>query len=74
VGHVHEGDPDRFLEGLELDLERLAELGVKGAERLVQQQHRRVEDQRPGQRDPLLLAARQLGRPAPLQAPELDKG
>jgi hypothetical protein len=74
VGHVHEGDPDRLLEGLELDLERLAELGVKGAERLVQQQHRRVEDQRPGQRDPLLLAARQLGRPAPLQAPELDKG
>jgi hypothetical protein len=74
VGHVHEGDPDRLLERLQLDLEGLAQLGVEGAQRLVQQQHRRVEDQGPGQRDPLLLAARQLGRPPPLQALELDQG
>jgi len=74
VGHVHEGDPDRLLEGLELDLEGLAQLGVQGPEGLVQQQHRGVEDQRPGQRDPLLLAAGQLGRAAPLQPLELDQG
>jgi hypothetical protein len=73
VGDVDEGDPDRLLERLELDLEGLAELGVQRPEGLVQHQHRRVEDQRPGKGDPLLLAARQLGRPAPLQALELDQ-
>ena len=31
---------------------------VEGRKRLVQQQQRRLEDQRPGQRDPALLAAR----------------
>jgi hypothetical protein len=73
VGHVDEGDPDRLLERLQLDLEGLAQLGVEGAQGLVQQQHRRVEDQRPGQRDPLLLAAGQLGRPPPLQPLQLDQ-
>jgi hypothetical protein len=74
VGHVHEGDPDRLLERLQLDLEGLAQLGVQRPQRLVQQQHRGVEDQRPGQGDPLLLAAGQLGRAAPLQPLELDQG
>ncbi len=57
VRHVDEGDPDLLLQGLQLDLERLPELGVERAERLVQQEHRRVEDQSPRERDPLLLAA-----------------
>jgi hypothetical protein len=74
VGHVDKGDPDRLLQRLQLDLEGLAQLGVQRPERLVQQQHRRVEDQRPGQGDPLLLAARQLRRAAPLQPLELDQG
>ena len=52
VGDVHEGDPDRLLEGLQLDLEGLAELGVQGSQGLVQQQHRRVEDQGQGLGDP----------------------
>jgi hypothetical protein len=38
----------------------LAELEVEGAERLVEQEHGRVEDQRPGERDPLALPAGEL--------------
>ena len=39
--------------------------GVEGAGRLVGQDHRRVGDQRPGDRHALLLAAGQLGRQVP---------
>jgi len=60
VGHVDEGDADLFLEGLQLDLEGLAQLGVQGAQRLVQEQDLGVEDQGPGQGHPLLLPSRQL--------------
>ena len=38
VGDIQEGDPDAFLDGLELDLECAAELGVEGSERLVQKE------------------------------------
>ena len=62
VGDEHEGDADLALEQLQLDLHLLAELAVEGAERLVEQQHRRAVHQRPGERDALLLAARQLPR------------
>ena len=37
-----------------------ADLGVERAERLVEQQHLGLVGQRPGQRHPLLLAAREL--------------
>ena len=57
VGHVDEGDPDLALELLELDLHLVAELAVERAERLVEQQHRRVVDERPSQGDALLLTA-----------------
>jgi hypothetical protein len=60
VGDVEKGDADLFLQRLQLDLERPAELGVQRAERLVQQQHGRLEHEGAGQRDPLLLAAGQL--------------
>jgi hypothetical protein len=76
VGDVQEGDPDGLLERLQLHLERLAQLGVQRAERLVQQQHRRLQHQRPGQRHPLLLAAGELRRPAalePLQPDQLQR-
>ena len=47
---------------LQLDLEALAQLQVERAERLVEQQHRGLVDQRARQRDALLLAARELAR------------
>ena len=39
-------------------------LQVERAERLVEQQHARPQDERARQRDPLLLAAGELARPA----------
>ena len=62
VGHVHERDPDLGLDALELDLELAAELEVERAERLVEEQHVGPVHERPGERDPLLLAAGQLVR------------
>ena len=40
----------------------LPHLGVQRTERLVQQQHLRLDGQRPGERDPLPLAAGELMR------------
>ena len=48
----------------------LAQLQVERAERLVEQQHPGPVDERPGQRDALLLAARHLPRLAAGQAAE----
>ena len=47
-----------------LDAHLLAQLGVEVGERLVQQQHLGLADERPGQCEALLLAAGQLGRRA----------
>ena len=65
VGHVDEGDPDLALKGLELELHLLAQLEIEGSQRLVEQEHRRVVDQGPGEGDPLLLPARHLPGPRP---------
>ena len=65
MGNVEEGDADAFLQRLQLDLERAAQLRIKRAERFIEQEHGRVEHERAGQRDPLLLAAGQLARPPP---------
>ena len=48
------------------------ELDVKLGERLVEQQHLRLQDQRPGQGHPLLLAAGQLAHPTPGECGQLD--
>ena len=65
--------PEVVLERLQLELHLLAELQVEGAERLVEQQHLRLVDERAGERDPLLLAARELARLALLDAGEVDQ-
>ena len=72
VGDEDEGDADVALQALELDLHLLAQLEVEGAERLVEQQHLGLDDQGPGQRDALALAAGQLGRLAVAVAVEPD--
>ena len=47
-----------LLQPAQFDLHALAQALVERAQRLVEQQQRRFDDQRAGQRDPLLLAAR----------------
>ena len=64
--------PTSLLDLLELDLHLLAQLQVERAERLVEQQHARPVDERPGERDALPLAAGQLGRLPLLVALEAD--
>ena len=73
VGHVDERDPDLLLDALELDLHLLAQLEVERAERLVEEEDRRPVDERPGEGDPLGLAAGDLGRLALLEAGQLDE-
>ena len=71
--HVDERDADLLLDRLELDLERLPELRVEGAQRLVEQEDGGIQDQRPREGDPLLLAAGELIRPALLVAGQTDE-
>ena len=73
VGDVHEGDAHLAVQRGQLALERLAQLGVERAERFVEQQHPRLQDERAGEGDPLLLAARQLVGPALRQGGELHE-
>src|ERR1035441_6384554 len=73
MGDVQEGDANLLLQRFELHLERSPEFRVQRAQRLVPQQHRRPEHQRPGQGHPLLLAAGQLAGAAPGERAELDE-
>ena len=73
VRDVDERDADLALDAHELELHLLAELEVERAERFVEQEHGRLVDQRAGERDPLLLAARELGGPALVVAVELHE-
>ena len=57
---VDERDADLLLDLLQLDLHLLPELEVERAERFVEEQHLGLVDHRPGQSDPLALAAGQL--------------
>ena len=72
VRDVDERDADLALDPQQLELHLLAELEVKRAERLVKQQHLRLVDDRPGERDPLALAAGQLGRLAAAEPGQPD--
>ena len=65
VRDQHEGDAELALQVLQLDLHVGAQLLVERGERLVEQQHGRLVDQRPRQRDTLLLAAGQFVDPRP---------
>ena len=71
---VDHGGAEAALQLLQLDLHVLAQLLVQRAERLVHQDHRRLEHDRPGQRHALLLPAGQLGRLARGVAVELHHG
>ena len=58
VRHVDEGRAELGLDPLQLELHLLAQLHVERAQRLVEQQGRGLVDERPRQRDALLLASR----------------
>ncbi len=62
------------LDPLQLDLHLVAQLLVERAERLVEQQHARLGDERAGERDALLLAAGQLVRMAVARACRAARG
>jgi hypothetical protein len=60
----HRGGADLALDLAQLELHLLAQLGVQVGERLVEQQHRRLDHQRAGERHALPLAAREFARVA----------
>ena len=60
VRHEHQRDAEPPLQLLQLELHLLAQLAVERAERLVAQQHARLDHQRARERHALLLAAREL--------------
>src|SRR6266851_1860525 len=62
-----------FLDVLDLDLQLFAELLVERAQRFVHQHKNRVEDERAGERDTLLLPTRQLDRAAVVKSLELNQ-
>ena len=73
VRHVDEGDAEFLLQALELDLHFLAQLEVERAQRLIEQQHLRMIDERARQRHALSLPAGELRRPALTQRFELHQ-
>ena len=68
VGDEHGRDVHLVVQAAQPLAQVGAHLGVEGTERLVEQQHLRVDGERPGQRHPLALAAGELGRVAVLEA------
>ena len=68
MGHEDEGDARLMLQPLQFDLHVLAELVVKGRERLIEEKHLWRGGERAGQRHALLLPAGDL---AGLAVPEL---
>ena len=73
VRDVAERHADGALQVLELALHVGAQLEVERSQRLVQKQHLGPVHERPGERDPLLLAAGELPGPRVLAALELDE-
>ena len=73
MGDEDGGDPEGLDELPELDLHRVPELRVEGVEGLVEEEDGRLEHEDPGDRDPLLLAARELARVAVGEAAEGDE-
>jgi hypothetical protein len=73
VRHVYEAYAEPPLQILQLDLHLFAKLKIKRGERLVQQQHARLENKRAGKRHTLLLPARQLVYAPVVETREADK-
>ncbi len=72
VGDVHHGDAEAFVQVLDLHLHLLAQLLVQRAQGFVHQHQLRLEHQRPGEGNTLLLATRELRRIAIAETLQLD--
>ena len=73
MGHVDRGDAERLLKLADFAAHLDAQLRVEIGERLVEQQHLRLDDEGAGDGDALQLAARELMRPAIAIAVELGR-
>ena len=73
VGDEEGGGADLELDPADLVAQLGADLGVEGRQRLVEQQHGRLDGQGPGQRHALLLAAGQLAGVAVRVLAEADQ-
>ena len=73
VRDVDGGDADLLLDAADLGAHGNAQLGVEVRERLVEEQHARLDDQRAGKRHALLLTAGELVGHAALHARQLDE-
>ena len=72
VRDVDRGDAERALQLLQLEARFEAQLGVEVGQRLVEQEEARLAHDGARQRDALLLAARELARPAREQVADAD--
>src|SRR5216684_5188320 len=72
VGDVDSGEMERIMQATNLEAHLLAQIGVEIGQRLVEQEHARLDHHGAGERDALLLAARELGGIALGQRGELD--
>src|SRR2546427_753424 len=70
VGDVEGRDPEVLLDPADLAAKTEPDLRVERRERLVEQEDLRAAGERAGERDPLLLAARELVRVAALETTE----
>ena len=73
VRHVEHRDAEQLLQAADLAAHLDPQLGVEIGERLVEQQHVRLDHHRARDRDALELAAGQLMRPALAVAGELNQ-
>ena len=73
VRHVDDRDAEQLLQAADLAAHLDAQLGVEIGERLVEQQHMRLDHDGARDRDALQLAAGQLVRPALAVAVELHE-
>ena len=73
VRHVEHRDAEQLLQAADLAAHLDAQLGVEIGERLVEQQHMRLDHDGARDRDALQLAAGELMRPALAVAVELDQ-
>ena len=71
--NVDGGELELALQPLELEAHAVAQLGIEIGQRLIQQQQLRLHHQRAREREPLLLAARELGGVAVHQLVERDR-